>query len=103
MNPRIGKRASHEKSTPKLKVQIFVEKNTEYSIAIKREFMYIEDAKTAINMAILENRILVRLEFVRWLNSKLPSDLIIRKIDELNDLDHHRLVKLVPNFRFDNI
>jgi hypothetical protein len=100
MNPRIGKRAKSEASGPKLKVQLFVEQNTHYAISIQREYMYIEDSKTAINLGILEQRIETRKELVRMLNNKLPPELIIKRIDDLNDMDHHRIVKLTPNYDF---
>jgi hypothetical protein len=103
MNPRIGKRAKQEPNGPKLKVQVFVEQITHYAISIQREYMYLEDAKTAINLGILEQRIETRKELLRMLNNKLPPELIIKSIDDLNDLDHHRMVKLTPNYDFKNL
>ena len=67
MKPTIGNRAGINKPTEVKKPSVsrrFVEINTHHNIVMKREFMYIEDAKTAINIKLsLEERIKLK----RWL------------------------------------
>ena len=97
MKPTIGKRAAQYKSSqgqekPKTASQHYVEVNTHHNITMKREFMYIEDAKEAININTLETR--VRL--TRWLISQLkyyPKDKLIDSLIEVAERDRHRLQK----------
>ncbi len=49
--------------------RLFVESNTHKNITLRAEYMYIEDAKTAININTLEKRIKLK----RWLIRQLQS------------------------------
>ena len=86
----------------KRKVQRYVDNNTHYTIMLKREFMYIEDAQTAINLAVLEQRIETRNEIMAWLSSAPSSETLNERLESFNRLDTYRMNKLIPNFEASN-
>ena len=57
---------------------------------MKRQFMYIEDVKTAININTLEERI----TFKRWLIKQLQLDRSQEKLTQIlfDSLDNERLI-----------
>ena len=96
MKPTIGKRAGlnkrQEEKKPSASRQ-FVEINTHHNIVLKREFMYIEDVKEAININTLEERIRLR----KWLKMRLQGSgskaELVSLLEELIDKDGHTLQK----------
>ncbi len=95
MKPTIGKRAGlykrQEEKKPSAARQ-FVEINTHHNIVMKREFMYIEDVKEAININTLEERIRLK----RWLIAQLKSnskDKLVEALEVIADKDRHTLQK----------
>ena len=97
MNPNIGKRAGiYQKATKKKPsaARDFIEVNTHKNIVLKRDFMYLEDVKTAININTLEKRIKLK----KWLKMRLQgSDTkaeLVRLLEDLIDKDRHRLQKV---------
>jgi hypothetical protein len=53
MNPNIGKRAALYKQPnekPRTLARQFIELNTPQNISVKRDFVYLEDVKIAINI-----------------------------------------------------
>ena len=96
MNPNIGKRAGiYQKTTVKKPsaARDFIELNTHKNIVLKRDFMYLEDVKTAININTLDERIRLR----KWLKMRLQSSAskseIVSLLEDLIDKDRHRLQK----------
>jgi len=72
MKPTIGKRAALYKSKEEKKpspIQHFVETNPHHNIVLKRRFMYEEDAKEAININTLVERINLKRWFIKQLES----------------------------------
>jgi hypothetical protein len=78
---------------PKTKTVKFVELNTHNNITMKRDFLYLEDVKIAININHLE----VSIKLKRWLISQLISHNNIKRLievlEESADKDRHRLQK----------
>jgi hypothetical protein len=78
---------------PKTKTVEFVELNTTNNITMKRDFLYLEDVKIAININHLE----VSIKLKRWLLSQLMSHIdrkrLIEVLEESADKDRHRLQK----------
>ena len=78
---------------PPSAVRKLVEINTHHNIVMKREFMYIEDVKEAININTLEERIRLR----KWLKMRLQGSAskaeIVRLLEDLIDKDRHKLQK----------
>ena len=95
MKPTIGKRAGLYKRQEEKKPSAschFVEINTHHNIVLKREFMYIEDVKEAININTLEERIKLK----RWLISQLKqnsNDKLVEALEIMADKDRHTLQK----------
>lgn len=107
MKPTIGKRAALYKQGEEKKLSIvrqFIELNTHSNISIKREFLYLEDVKVAININTLEERIMIK----RWLIKQLqkgqaeeatsgavskPNEELIQVLFDSEEKDRHRLQK----------
>ena len=95
MNPNIGKRAGiYQKATEKKPsaARDFIELNTHKNIVLKRDFMYLEDVKSAININTLEERIKLK----QWLISQLKcnsKDKLIEALERMEDKDRHTLQK----------
>jgi len=78
---------------PKTKTVEFIELNTHNNITMKRDFLYLEDVKTAVNINHLE----VSIKLKRWLLSQLNRNIdrkkLIEIMEESADKDRHRLQK----------
>jgi len=78
---------------PKSKTVEFIEVNTNNNITMKRDFLYLEDVKIAININHLE----VSVNLKRWLLNQLKSSVerkrIIEVLEESAEMDRHRLQK----------
>jgi len=84
---------THKVEKAKTKTVEFIELNTNNNITMKRDFLYLEDVKTAININHLE----VGIKLKRWLMSQLMSHIdrkrLIELLEESADKDRHRLQK----------
>ena len=78
---------------PKTKTVEFIELNTHNNITMKRDFLYLEDVRTAVNINHLE----VSIKLKRWLLSQLNRNIdrkkLIEIMEESADKDRHRLQK----------
>jgi hypothetical protein len=78
---------------PKTKTVEFIELNTHNNITMKRDFLYLEDVKTGVNINHLE----VSIKLKRWLLGQLKSNIdrkrLIEILDGSADKDRHRLQK----------
>ena len=95
MKPTIGKRAGLNKRKEEKKpsaVRQFVEINTHHNIVMKREFMYIEDVKEAININTLEERIILKRWFISQLKAQ-SNDKLVGVLEEMAEHDRHTLQK----------
>ena len=105
MKPKpIRNTETHKVGKPKTKTVEFVELNTHNNITMKRDFLYLEDVKTAININHLE----VSVKLKRWLLSQLKSHInrkrIIEILEESADKDRHRMQKRYKiSIKFDEI
>jgi hypothetical protein len=96
MNPKIGRRAALYKPPPEKKpsaARDFIMVNTHNNIALRREFMYIEDVKIAININTLEERIRLKRWLIRQLQQTVKPEELITLLFESQDKDRYRLVK----------
>ena len=94
MKPTIGKRASiYQKETEKKPSAVckFVEINTHHNITMKREFMYIEDMKEAININTLEERIKLKRWLINQLKKNTIKEVLIQALFDSSDKDRHTL------------
>ena len=77
----------------KTKAVEFVELNTNNNITMKRDFLYLEDVKIAININHLE----VSVKLKRWLLSQLKNHIdrkrLLEVLEESADKDRHLLQK----------
>ena len=95
MNPRIGKRSKYNatESKPKPKSVAYIELNTKRNITMKREYLYLEDVKTAMNIHHLE----ININLKKWFLKELSSDtnyLKLRQfIENSVEQDRHYLQK----------
>jgi len=95
MKPTIGKRAGLSNRQDEKKPSAtwhFVKINTHHNIVLKREFMYIEDAKEAININTLEERIKLK----KWSISQLKqnsNDKLVEVLEAMADKNRHTLQK----------
>jgi hypothetical protein len=89
MKPTHGKRSAlfTAKEEKKTVARLFIEVNTHHNISMKREFVYIEDVKVAINMNTLK----------RWLIKQLQAsksrEELIQLLFDSEEYDRHRLQK----------
>ena len=60
---------------------------------MKREFMYLEDVKEAININTLEERIILKRWLIKQLEGNTSKEKLIQEISKLADQDRHLLQK----------
>ena len=85
MKPTIGKRAGltrMEEDKKPSATRTFVEVNTHHNITMKREFMYLEDVKTAININTLEERIRLRKQLKMLLGGYNSKSELVRVLED---------------------
>ena len=96
MKPTIGKGArtfvAHEEKKPSV-VRTFIELNTHHNITIKREYVYIEDVKEAININTLEERIVLKRWLIKQLQASKSPEELIQVLFDFEEKDRHRLQK----------
>jgi hypothetical protein len=97
MRPQVGKRAKKNQDAEKEKTlsREFIEKNLKKNLAIREEYLSLEDIKTAININAIEQRIYARNKILHWLKENYPTTSIIEKIEEENHFDRHRMNKML--------
>jgi intein-encoded DNA endonuclease-like protein len=97
MRPQVGKRANKTQDAEKEKTlsREFIEKNLKKNLAIREEYLSLEDIKTAININAIEQRIYARNKILHWLKENYPTTSIIEKIEEENHFDRHRMNKML--------
>ncbi|MBC8486622.1 MAG: hypothetical protein H8D45_11345 [Bacteroidetes bacterium] len=99
MKPSIGKRAglynNKEEKRPSA-AREFVEINTHHNITMKREFLYVEDVKEAININTLEERIKLKRWLIKQLQKNVSKEYLKQALFNSEDKDRHKLQK---NFR----
>jgi len=96
MKPTIGKRAASnnvKEEKPPSAARLFVEINTHQNITMNRQFMYIEDIKSAININTLEERIKLKRWFLKQLESGTSNEKLLELVSNLADKDRHVLQK----------
>jgi hypothetical protein len=96
MKPTIGKGANSYKVQEEQKssaVRTFIEINTHHNITIKREYVYIEDVKEAININTLEERIMLKRWLIKQLQASKTTEELINVLFESEEKDRHRLQK----------
>jgi len=71
----------------------FVETNTHHNITMKREFVFIEDVRHAININSLEERLNLKRWIMAMLLKRLNKDELVRLLDASSEKDRHRLQK----------
>lgn len=71
----------------------FIETNTHRNITMKREFVYLEDVKTAININTLEERIILKRWLLSVLQKRTTKDDLMNLLENLAEKDRHRLQK----------
>jgi len=72
---------------------LFVEANTHHNITEKREYLYLEDVKEAININTLEERIMLKRWLIKQLQSNKSTDELIQVLFDSEEKDRHRLQK----------
>ena len=97
MNPKHRKQIENyrEKEKEKSAVVKFVELNTKRNITIKREFLYLEDVKLAININTLEERRNTKLKILQMIKKSNNFNALIQSLEKSADLDRHRLIKML--------
>lgn len=95
MRRQIGKRAekAEQEQPEKLKVVSFVEENTQHNLALRRDHLYLEDVKDAMNINTLEQRIILRKQILSLLNGKIPQERLVQLLLQANEKDIHLMVK----------
>lgn len=94
MRRQIGKRAVKPQQDPeKLETVKFIEENTQNNLGLRRDHIYLEDVKTAININTLEQNIILRKKIIKLLESNMTKDMLIKRLQELQEMDEHRLKK----------
>jgi len=96
MKSTIGRRAqtnTREEKSKSCAAREFIELNTHHNITIKREYVYIEDIKAALNINTLEERILLKRWLIRQLQAGFQYGELIQLLFDSADKDRHRLVK----------
>jgi hypothetical protein len=71
----------------------FVEVNTHHNITMKREFVFLEDVKHAININSLEERIILKRWFLAMLHKGISAEYLMGMLDDSAEKDRHRLQK----------
>lgn len=94
MRRQIGKRAQKaEEQQEKFLSVGYVKENVQNNLALRRDHLYLEDVKNAININSLEQRILLRKDILRILESDIPPSLIKQRIFRELEKDRHTLLK----------
>lgn len=96
MRPQVGKRAMNMNmpyEKPKTKARRFIESKKQHNLSMKEDYMRMKDVETAINMNALEQRMITRQKMLKMLESSLPKEKLIEKLEEEIHIDRHRLVK----------
>jgi hypothetical protein len=107
MKPTFEKQAGINKPRTESKpsaIRQFVEINTHKNITIRREYMYLEDVKEAININTLEERIKLKKWLIRQLQKiqaqqattgvvSKPNKILIQSLFDSSDKDRHTLQK----------
>jgi hypothetical protein len=74
-------------------VRTFIESNTHHNITMKREYVYIEDVKEAININTLEERILLKRWLIKQLQASRSHEKLIQVLFDSEEKDRHLLQK----------
>ncbi|HKK11046.1 MAG TPA: hypothetical protein VJ939_09420 [Bacteroidales bacterium] len=94
MRKQIGKRAvKAEPKANKLKVVEFVENNIQNNLALRRDHLYLEDVKSAMNINTLEQRIILRKQILSLLNEGVPATRLRQLLLQANEKDIHLMIK----------
>jgi len=95
MHPRIGKRSKYNEThkQPESKTVEFIIRNTKKSIALKQEYLYLEDVKTALNIHHLEQHIRLKRWLIRQMKTASSPEKIISTLEKSVEQDRHRLQK----------
>jgi hypothetical protein len=96
MKPTHGKRSTTHKQPEEKKpsvVRTFIEINTHHNISMKREYVYIEDVKEAININTLEERIKLKRWLIKQLQVSISKEELIQVLFDSEEKDRHRLQK----------
>ena len=96
MKPTHGNRSStynHPEEKKPSAVRDFIELNTHHNISMKREYVYIEDVKEAININTLEERILLKRWLIKKLQASKTTEELINVLFDSEEKDRHRLQK----------
>lgn len=94
MRRQIGKRSVKPSEKPsKLKVVEFVENNTQNNLALRRDHLYLEDVKSAMNISTLEQRILLRKQIIKLMNENIPTTRLRQILLQANEKDSHLMMK----------
>ncbi len=97
MRPQIGKRAdrSEEASVEKTLSREFIEKNLRKNLAIREEYLPLQEIKTAININAIEQRIFTRNRMIHFLKENISQETLIKKLEDENHFDRHRMMKML--------
>ncbi len=71
----------------------FVEINMHKNIALRSEYLYLEDVKTAININTLEERIILKRWLIRQLQKNVSKEYLIQALFDSSDKNRHTLQK----------
>jgi len=94
MRKQIGKRAQKpEEEREKYLSVSFVKSNVQNNLALRRDHLYLEDVKDAMNINALEQRIRLRQDLLRMLESEIPVSIIKQRIFKELERDRHTLLK----------
>ena len=94
MKPKpIRNTETQKNEIPKTKTVEFIELNTHNNITMKRDFLYLEDVKTAVNINHLELSIKLKRWLLSQLNRNIDRKKLIEIMEESADKDRHRLQK----------
>lgn len=96
MNPKFARRSganSMQEEKKKTAARLFIEINTHHNISMKREYVYIEDVKEAININTLEERIMLKRWLIKQLQASRSHEELIQLLFDSEEKDRHRLQK----------
>jgi hypothetical protein len=72
----------------------FIHRNTKKSIALKTEYLYLEDVKTAMNIYHLETNIQSKKWMLQMIKTNGSQDNCIPILENSIDKDRHKLQKM---------
>ena len=95
MNPGIGKRSqsNQQEKKPSAKAVEFIHRNTKKSIALKQEYLYLEDVKTALNIHHLETSIRLKKWMIKQVKEQDGNNRWMEVLENSAEKDRHRLQK----------